>query len=125
MLYGRFHDGRDLFAAGDFDETDGTVHHQPEVQASGECICLAYVGGKMVFDGVRRTHARRLSWACEAALQSPSCAPCPALMAERAWDARRCRPRARDGGEAKVPQPRSAKVTDHGQPISVAWLVRS
>jgi putative transcriptional regulator len=52
VLYGRFHDGRDLFVAGDFDETDGTVHHQPEVQASGECICLAYVGGKMVFEGM-------------------------------------------------------------------------
>jgi len=52
VLYGRFHDGRDLFAAGDFDETDDTVHHQPEVLASGECICLAYIGGKVVFQGV-------------------------------------------------------------------------
>jgi len=56
VLFGRFHDGRDLFAPGDFDETDATVHHQPEVEASGECICLAYVGGKMVFHGsVART----------------------------------------------------------------------
>lgn len=52
VLYGRFHDGRDLFAEGDFDETDSTVHHQPEVLASGECICLAYVGGEMVFKGM-------------------------------------------------------------------------
>lgn len=52
VLYGRFHDGRELFAEGDFDETDSTVHHQPEVLASGECICLAYVGGAMVFKGM-------------------------------------------------------------------------
>ncbi|MBO9514901.1 MAG: cupin domain-containing protein [Variovorax sp.] len=52
VLYGRFHDGRDLFAEGDFDETDSSVHHQPEVLASGECICLAYVGGEMVFKGM-------------------------------------------------------------------------
>jgi len=52
VLYGSFHDGRDLFVEGDFDETDSTVHHQPEVLASGECICLAYVGGEMVFKGV-------------------------------------------------------------------------
>jgi putative transcriptional regulator len=50
VLYGTFHDGRALFGPGDFDETDGDVHHQPVVQAGGECICLASVKGKVVFD---------------------------------------------------------------------------
>jgi putative transcriptional regulator len=52
VLYGRFNDGRDHFAAGDFDETDDSVHHQPEALPSGECICLAYVGGQVIFKGV-------------------------------------------------------------------------
>ncbi|MBB3181549.1 ChrR family anti-sigma-E factor [Variovorax sp. Sphag1AA] len=52
VLHGRFHDGRDLFAVGDFDETDGTVLHQPEVQVSGECICLASIEGGLMFQGV-------------------------------------------------------------------------
>jgi putative transcriptional regulator len=51
ILHGRFHDGRDLFSAGDFDETDGKVLHQPEVQTGGECVCLTSVEGGMVFQG--------------------------------------------------------------------------
>ncbi|MEF7615868.1 ChrR family anti-sigma-E factor [Aquincola sp. MAHUQ-54] len=50
VLYGRFDDGRALFGPGDFDEADGSIHHQPVVQAGSECICLASVQGKVVFD---------------------------------------------------------------------------
>lgn len=51
VLHGSFHDGRAQFTAGDFDATDGLVHHQPVVQAGGECICLASVEGRVLFDG--------------------------------------------------------------------------
>ncbi|MDM0074989.1 ChrR family anti-sigma-E factor [Variovorax sp. J2P1-59] len=51
VLYGTFHDGRALFGPGDFDETDGSIRHQPTVEAAGECICLASVQGKVLFDG--------------------------------------------------------------------------
>ncbi len=51
VLYGAFHDGRERFAAGDFDEADDSVHHQPVVDAGGECICLATVEGHVAFDG--------------------------------------------------------------------------
>ena len=33
------------------DETDGTIRHQPVVGAAGECICLASVEGKVLFEG--------------------------------------------------------------------------
>ncbi|MDM0106182.1 ChrR family anti-sigma-E factor [Variovorax sp. J22R24] len=51
VLYGTFHDGRALFGPGDFDETDGSIRHQPTVEAAGECVCLASVQGKVLFDG--------------------------------------------------------------------------
>jgi putative transcriptional regulator len=51
VLHGRFHDGRALFEAGDFDAADGQVRHQPVVQEGSECICLAAVEGRVVFDG--------------------------------------------------------------------------
>ena len=51
VLHGAFHDGRERFDAGDFDEADGSVHHQPVVEAGGECICLASVEGRVAFDG--------------------------------------------------------------------------
>jgi putative transcriptional regulator len=51
VLYGSFHDGRALFGPGDFDEADGSFHHQPVVEAGGECICLASVEGKVLFKG--------------------------------------------------------------------------
>jgi len=50
VMCGSFHDGRALFSAGDFDVADGNVRHQPVLQASGECICLASVDGRLVFD---------------------------------------------------------------------------
>ncbi|MBS0452754.1 MAG: cupin domain-containing protein [Proteobacteria bacterium] len=51
VLYGAFDDGRSTFAAGDFDETDAGVRHQPVTNADGECICLASVEGKVLFEG--------------------------------------------------------------------------
>lgn len=52
VLHGAFHDGRALFGPGDFDEADGEVHHQPRVLPEGECICLASVEGRVLFQGV-------------------------------------------------------------------------
>lgn len=52
VLHGAFHDGRALFGPGDFDEADGDIHHQPKVLAAGECICLASVEGRVMFQGV-------------------------------------------------------------------------
>ena len=51
VLHGAFDDGRSVFGPGDFDATDSTIRHQPVVQASGECICLASVDGRLVHDG--------------------------------------------------------------------------
>ncbi len=51
VLHGSFHDGRAQFGAGDFDAADGEVHHQPVVQAGSECICLAAVEGRVLFEG--------------------------------------------------------------------------
>jgi putative transcriptional regulator len=51
VLYGTFHDGRASFGPGDFDEADGSILHQPVVLAEGECICLASVRGKVLFEG--------------------------------------------------------------------------
>ena len=56
VLYGSFDDGRSVFGAGDFDEADGSIHHQPVVHAQSECICLASVQGRVKFKGaVART----------------------------------------------------------------------
>lgn len=52
VLWGSFDDGRARFSAGDFDAADGDVHHQPVVCPEGECICLAAVDGRVVFDGL-------------------------------------------------------------------------
>ena len=51
VLYGAFDDGRAVFGSGDFDAADGDVVHQPVVQAGGECICLASVQGRVLFQG--------------------------------------------------------------------------
>jgi putative transcriptional regulator len=51
VMCGSFHDGRSRFGAGDFDAADGSVRHQPVLEAGGECICLATVQGRLVFDG--------------------------------------------------------------------------
>ena len=51
VLCGSFDDGRATFAQGDFDAADGTIRHQPVVHSGAECICLASVRGKVLFDG--------------------------------------------------------------------------
>lgn len=51
VLCGAFDDGRATFSQGDFDAADGTIRHQPVVHAGAECICLASVRGKVLFDG--------------------------------------------------------------------------
>ncbi|MCY1525960.1 Anti-sigma-E factor ChrR [compost metagenome] len=51
VLHGRFHDGRALFGAGDFDAADAEINHQPVVQDGSECICLASLDGRLRFDG--------------------------------------------------------------------------
>lgn len=51
VLCGTFDDGRAVFGPGDFDAADESVHHQPLVQAGATCVCLAYVGARMRFDG--------------------------------------------------------------------------
>ena len=51
VMCGSFHDGRARFGAGDFDAVDGTIRHLPVLEAGGECICLASVQGRLVFDG--------------------------------------------------------------------------
>ncbi|MEZ5649766.1 MAG: ChrR family anti-sigma-E factor [Burkholderiaceae bacterium] len=51
VLCGSFDDGRSVYAAGDFDDTDHEVLHQPVVQPGGDCVCLAYLGGPLVFEG--------------------------------------------------------------------------
>jgi putative transcriptional regulator len=50
VLHGSFDDGRSVFDVGDFDAADPSVHHQPVVQASSECICLAALDGRVLFD---------------------------------------------------------------------------
>jgi len=51
VMCGSFHDGRARFGAGDFDAADGSVRHQPVLEAGSECICLASVQGRLMFDG--------------------------------------------------------------------------
>lgn len=51
VLCGTFDDGRGVFGPGDFDAADPSVRHQPVVQEGSTCVCLAYVGGRMRFDG--------------------------------------------------------------------------
>lgn len=51
VLCGAFDDGRAVFGPGDFDAADASVLHQPVVQPGGECICLAYIGQRLRFEG--------------------------------------------------------------------------
>ena len=61
ILYGHFNDGRATFGPGDFDATDAQIHHQPVVDSEGECLCVAAVDGRIVFDGaIARTFGRMI-----------------------------------------------------------------
>lgn len=51
ILCGSFDDGRAVFGPGDFDAADPAIHHQPVVRPGGTCVCLAYVGAPLRFDG--------------------------------------------------------------------------
>jgi len=51
VLCGAFDDGRSTFGPGDFDAADESVHHQPVVTPGATCVCLAYVGASLRFDG--------------------------------------------------------------------------
>lgn len=51
VLCGSFDDGRAMFGPGDFDTADEQVHHQPSVRPDGPCVCLAYAGGPLRFEG--------------------------------------------------------------------------
>lgn len=51
VLYGSFSDERGRYRPGDIDMADADVHHQPVVDAEGECICLAAIDGRMRPDG--------------------------------------------------------------------------
>lgn len=51
VLCGTFDDGRAMFAPGDFDAADPDVLHQPVVRAGAECVCLAFVSGRLRFEG--------------------------------------------------------------------------
>jgi putative transcriptional regulator len=109
VLHGAFHDGRERFDAGDFDEADGSIHHQPVVEPGGECICLASVEGRVAFDG-RIAADVRLARRHVAQSVSHAVTRQPAAAATAV---------------TTVPQARSASVTRHGQSRRVAWLVRS
>jgi len=51
VLKGSFSDARGRYDPGDMDEADDAVQHQPIVDGSGECICLAALDGHMRLRG--------------------------------------------------------------------------
>lgn len=52
VLKGAFTDEAGRFAAGDLEEADGDVRHQPRIEMDGECICLAATQGMLRLDGL-------------------------------------------------------------------------
>lgn len=51
VLQGAFRHQLGLYGAGDFDEADDTVDHQPVVEDGVECICLVALQGQIRFKG--------------------------------------------------------------------------
>ncbi len=51
VLCGTLEDGRALLGPGDFASADESVHHRPVVRPGATCVCLAYVGAPLRFDG--------------------------------------------------------------------------
>jgi putative transcriptional regulator len=51
VLSGSFSDSSGRFQAGDVEEADGAVEHQPIVDGTEACICLAAVEGRMRLNG--------------------------------------------------------------------------
>lgn len=52
VLKGAYSDGIGRFAAGDFQETDPSVHHQPRAEPGEDCICLVVTDAPLKFDGL-------------------------------------------------------------------------
>jgi putative transcriptional regulator len=52
VLWGAFDDGRAVWRAGDMDDADASIHHQPFVTPEQECICLVAVQGRVRFDSL-------------------------------------------------------------------------
>jgi len=50
VLEGAFFCGSEIYRAGDIEDADEAVHHQPVVTHDGECICLAVTEGSLRFD---------------------------------------------------------------------------
>ena len=51
VLKGSLYDARGRYGPGDLDEADDEVQHQPVVDESGECICIAALEGQMRLRG--------------------------------------------------------------------------
>ena len=49
VLHGAFHDSTGTYAAGDFQEADETVLHQPHAEKDRDCICLAVTDAPLKF----------------------------------------------------------------------------
>lgn len=54
VLTGAFGDATGRYVAGDIAEHDGSVQHEPVVDASGECICLFAAEARLRFRGLAR-----------------------------------------------------------------------
>lgn len=52
ILQGAFAHEGGRFGVGDFDEADGTVEHQPVIEAGEDCICLVAMEGQLRLLGV-------------------------------------------------------------------------
>ncbi|MGR8920403.1 MAG: ChrR family anti-sigma-E factor [Gammaproteobacteria bacterium] len=51
VLKGAYFCGSDIYRAGDIEDADETVDHQPVITRDGECICLAVTEGNLRFHG--------------------------------------------------------------------------
>jgi putative transcriptional regulator len=49
VMKGAYFCGSQIFQAGDIEEADETVEHQPVITSGGECICLAVTEGQLEF----------------------------------------------------------------------------
>jgi putative transcriptional regulator len=52
VLRGSFHDGGEVFAAGDVDERDEADQHAPVADARDGCICLVATAGRLRFSSM-------------------------------------------------------------------------
>ena len=47
VLAGAYYDASGRYAAGDYDEADGAVRHQPHAEPDQDCVCLAAIDGRL------------------------------------------------------------------------------